>query len=178
VRRNSRARLGAPRMPSFWPPGRSAWRTASAAPSLDRSPPAAPTSRWSPRTRTRGRSVARRARHWRQTPVRSPAAQHPSPPTANPARKTPRSSRPTGALIRSIVGDPAQSPDENQLAARNDGGAHWAVGVPTRQRYRPDPATPRHHHLRGPRRCGDVLLTLIENDQCCSSKVTTLACSG
>jgi hypothetical protein len=24
----------------------------------------------------------------------------------------------------------------------------------------------------------DLLLTLIENDQCCSSKVTTLACSG
>jgi len=27
-------------------------------------------------------------------------------------------------------------------------------------------------------RLGAQLLTLIENDQCCSSKVTTLACSG
>ena len=49
----------------------------------------APTSPRSPRTRTRGRSAARPARRWRRTPVRSPAAQRPSPPTANPARRTP-----------------------------------------------------------------------------------------
>ena len=54
-----------------------------------RSRSAATTSRRSPRTRTRGRSEARLARPWPQTPVRSPAAARPSPPTVNPDRKTP-----------------------------------------------------------------------------------------
>ena len=67
----------------------------------DRSRSAAPSSPRSPRTRTRGRSVARPPRRWRRTPVRSPAAQRPSAAHCEPCPENthtgPRSSCPTAA---------------------------------------------------------------------------------
>jgi len=79
-------------MPSCWLPGRPAWRTAPAAPGLDRSPSAAPTSQWAPRTRTRGRSVARLSFFWWSLPCPrgSPADPYrpPTPPTLSRSPST------------------------------------------------------------------------------------------